>query len=390
MSETIGSRVFRVNTNLSTRRSVSLASNIDAPKLPGQMPIPSSFNDPRVAKDDGDVTASVATMRAGMAKPVDQTDCGQCYIVATLQHLHDTLAVSDPNIPNLNPLYVLMNMQTGCGGGSPIDVNGFVSVHGVIPDDVDDGRFSLKQYENAAPDTLQRDIPGLKERMGEFFRGDKSSSTRFFKSKPQVSVFGEMHRNDPNPEDHPESMDTIKKYILTQGSVVFAMPIRNDFQAYWSNGGNERPYVTDPSSPMIGGHAIVCVGWNDSVPIPYWVVRNSWGTTGPLRNGYGRIAMFWPGGHNGQPEFNRELWLGSNANALGGIMAIHAEGEVQRKSILLPFEMSVQRGLSAGYYGNMLYPSVIIISVLSTLLVVMVVLVFVISKRNKRRFSSFL
>jgi hypothetical protein len=43
-----------------------------------------------------------------------------------------------------------------------------------------------------------------------------------------------------------------------------------------------------------GGHAVLCVGYNDSDPDPakhYWVMLNSWGTTPGRPNGLFRIPM---------------------------------------------------------------------------------------------------
>lgn len=51
--------------------------------------------------------------------------------------------------------------------------------------------------------------------------------------------------------------------------------------------------ILSPSTCACGGpmdHAVVVVGYNTTVPEPYWIIRNSWGTAWG-EQGYGRLAM---------------------------------------------------------------------------------------------------
>ncbi|WP_440949552.1 C1 family peptidase [Methanosphaerula subterraneus] len=73
----------------------------------------------------------------------------------------------------------------------------------------------------------------------------------------------------------------------------------NDFDTFWNNQGEEA--VWDPSryagraydSSTGGGHAVVCVGYDDTDPNNrYWILVNSWGTAGGKRpNGIFRMKM---------------------------------------------------------------------------------------------------
>ncbi len=73
----------------------------------------------------------------------------------------------------------------------------------------------------------------------------------------------------------------------------------NEFDTFWNNQGEDA--VWDPSryagraydSSTGGGHAVVCVGYDDTDPNNrYWILINSWGTAGGKRpNGIFRMKM---------------------------------------------------------------------------------------------------
>jgi len=88
------------------------------------------------------------------------------------------------------------------------------------------------------------------------------------------------------------STDTanIKNYIYTQGPVMVWMPVFDDFPWYDAYFWQYYFYGHSPSGSY-GGHFVVIVGWDDQGPgtgDDYWMVRNSWGTSGgDVNSGYG-------------------------------------------------------------------------------------------------------
>jgi hypothetical protein len=92
------------------------------------------------------------------------------------------------------------------------------------------------------------------------------------------------------------------KSVLDQNKAVwFAFILPNssaweDFFAFWDSGNETAVYEMDkfngtPCSE-VGGHAVLCVGYNDEDPSnSYWVMLNSWGTTPGRPNGLFRINM---------------------------------------------------------------------------------------------------
>ena len=88
------------------------------------------------------------------------------------------------------------------------------------------------------------------------------------------------------------STDTanIKNNLYTHGPVMVWMPVFDDFPWYDATFWQYYFYAHAPSGTY-GGHFVVIVGWDDQAPgtgDDYWIVRNSWGTSGgDVNSGYG-------------------------------------------------------------------------------------------------------
>jgi len=86
------------------------------------------------------------------------------------------------------------------------------------------------------------------------------------------------------------STANIKNYIYTHGPIIVWMPIFSDFPWYDANFWQTHFYSHSPNGTY-AGHAVVIVGWNDQgagTADDYWIVRNSWGTSGgDVNDGYG-------------------------------------------------------------------------------------------------------
>lgn len=82
----------------------------------------------------------------------------------------------------------------------------------------------------------------------------------------------------------------IKNYIYTHGPVMVWMPVFDDFPWYDASFWQYSFYSHSPSGSY-GGHFVVIVGWDDQgagTADDYWIVRNSWGTSGgDVNEGYG-------------------------------------------------------------------------------------------------------
>lgn len=67
------------------------------------------------------------------------------------------------------------------------------------------------------------------------------------------------------------SIAEIKQILVNDGPVAAHMTVYSDFYNY--DGG----IYTHQSETVVGGHAVVIVGYNDS--LGYWICKNSWGTS---------------------------------------------------------------------------------------------------------------
>jgi hypothetical protein len=83
---------------------------------------------------------------------------------------------------------------------------------------------------------------------------------------------------------------TIKSYLYTHGPVMVWMPVFSDFPWYDASFW-QAYYYSHGTSGSYDGHFVVIVGWDDQGPgtgDDYWIVRNSWGTSGgDVNSGYG-------------------------------------------------------------------------------------------------------
>ena len=73
------------------------------------------------------------------------------------------------------------------------------------------------------------------------------------------------------------------KSALTRAPIVAAPDLLSDF-FYYKTG------IYEPVSGYNIGHAVCIVGYDTTGPVPYWIVKNSWGT-GWGENGFCRIKM---------------------------------------------------------------------------------------------------
>lgn len=286
-------------------------------------------------------------------EPWDQQDCGSCYCIAALQCFRGALSYLDKKLhPPLSEIYTVAlmmmdpdnNNSVACGGGNPVDVNAFLNEHGVPEDKVPDVELlktNPDKYEKEyskwihllmpKEDYQRKLLEGVETIFNEFEKIYKKKPFNVFRSYDRVIRFDEGPTARRTKQGSAQFKQNVKKCIKAYGSVIFGFEVYTDFSYYWNQtpkwtlGGkftNEDPYYVGASGDKgkeEGGHAVTCIGWNDKAKVPYWIIRNSWGKTGPFKNGLGRFAMFFP---ESDERYNEELALGASDNKMGGVVAI--------------------------------------------------------------------
>jgi len=88
------------------------------------------------------------------------------------------------------------------------------------------------------------------------------------------------------------SRDTLKKYIMNEGPVVTSLVVTDWEKGYNGSYVLNPPLPPDPDTINKDRHAVVLIGWNDSMSDKnvsgHWLFKNSWGTSWG-DNGYGKI-----------------------------------------------------------------------------------------------------
>jgi hypothetical protein len=84
--------------------------------------------------------------------------------------------------------------------------------------------------------------------------------------------------------------NNIKASLYSDGPAYFRYDVYEDFQTFWNSAPAGSVY-RQVSGAFSGGHAVLIIGWDDSKQA--WLCRNSWGVSGPNRDGTFWIA--WSG-----------------------------------------------------------------------------------------------
>lgn len=274
-----------------------------------------------------------------LQKPGNQLGCGSCWAFSTASMFRDRVAIAlkNPNIPLLSPTYILSGtvmgsnfttkygMMHGCMGGSPAAACDFLEQYGTCEEDC--WPYSWCTIKNSGcaagyasnsllpcfepnkclrmPDALPQvqkssvccdsgKMPTKCETKtlpfcgttGPYDVGCRNYTDSVISSfQPYKAVVGSTHSIAPT---NVADLDLIKKEIITNGPVVASFLVYQNFENYKSG------VYTTGDGPIMGGHAVVIVGWDDKPsdsPFPCWIVRNSWSEKWG-EQGYVRIAMY--------------------------------------------------------------------------------------------------
>jgi len=201
----------------------------------------------------------------------NQAQCGSCYAYSALGMMESRFRIASNNTlqPTLSTQDIVScsNYSQGCEGGFPYLVAGKYGR--------DYGFIDEACYPYEGRDTECR--PFVNPQPGCTHRRYRTSSYYYVGGYYGLS-----------------NEERMKQEIMANGPISVSFEVYDDFKYY--RGGvythQFTKYLSDPENPFhLVNHAVLMVGWgvtNDDKRIPYWIVKNSWGTSWG-ENGYFRI-----------------------------------------------------------------------------------------------------
>jgi len=183
--------------------------------------------------------------------------CGSCWAFSTSSAFADRLKIASkaawPEI-TLAP-QVLVNCvgpNSTCHGGSPRAAYEYMRVHG-IPDE------TCAPYEAA-------DLACTPENICKTCDFDLSDPTKLCKAQPKFALHYVAEHGSVL------GVQQMMAEINARGPIACVIAVTDAFETY--SGG----LFVDPTGRVAPDHVVSIVGWGSQNGVPYWIVRNSWGT----------------------------------------------------------------------------------------------------------------
>jgi len=229
----------------------------------------------------------------------NQGDCGNCWAWAGTGVMEIALSVQEGIRDRLSVQYINSCQWDAigkpyCAGGRLGDVADFYDpVTGYDP--LTDGVGQCIPWANSAAHWQS----------GDWLPGPACGSVSIYPNYPITAIREQVIPTLPadGVTNQAAAIANIKS-VLNQGRGIwfgFFLPdgaAWSDFQYFWDYGAESEVYDMDRfcGTPYHagtgGGHAVLCVGYNDHDPDNrYWIMLNSWGTTARRPNGLFRVNM---------------------------------------------------------------------------------------------------
>ncbi|HUV37165.1 MAG TPA: C1 family peptidase [Patescibacteria group bacterium] len=190
----------------------------------------------------------------GCITPIkNQLACGSCWAFTAIACLESHILIEGSQTPyDLSEQYVVScdNTNWGCGGGN---------VH-------------VFNWMQAHPAVLEADFP---------YTATNAPCT------PPYPTISENFTNwyTLTPKDEVQF-----KAALAGGPLWTGFRVYQDFMDYWNkNATYPNDVYYHSTGSMLGLHAILLIGYDDSLEGGCWICKNSWGNTGPTGEGIFKI-----------------------------------------------------------------------------------------------------
>lgn len=253
----------------------------------------------------------------------DQGLCGSCFAFASIGSAADRFCLSetnhlidskgyrhlfsvqeflscnepedDPDFPGLSP------QKWGCGGGYFLAASKYLIKQGAVLQDhypytskctmegdgvVNDEKHLESTHigrHDRTCETMEKWIP--RDLLPCACQGHSGKMRVCADTDTTPTKVQSMYRlpnvQDINPHTgtfytHAETEEMMKIDLMTEGSLYAAFRVYEDFDGYFHD--NPSGVYQHRMGQMVGGHAIIIVGWGVKDGVKYWLIRNSWGT----------------------------------------------------------------------------------------------------------------
>lgn len=236
-----------------------------------------------VYDDTAPFPLAVDWRQAGAVTPVkNQGRCGCCWAISTVGALEGAAAITS----NFTWLDTLAHQQLvscdkahkGCNGGFPAAAFDYADDQGVA-------QWAHYPYTDGATGETTKDC-NLKGKPIEVEAGEG------FK----VNYYGNV-----GDDTYTLRVERLK-YALSAGPVAVSVKSNCARLMLYRKGvlTEDADCKCGPTNDPCHDHAVLMVGYNDQDPVPYWIVKNSWGRLWG-EQGYVRIAQL-------NPDDNEDSW----------------------------------------------------------------------------------
>lgn len=317
--------------NLQFSKNNKLQSTRSFRRLRGATTLPEEWNNYTAPSGASDTKYSLTTI------PQNQRSCGSCFAFAVANAISDAFVFQGLAFnPNLSPMSILSCMSKdatgdpeanlGCDGGNPEQVLQTIALKGIPSQHCMDydSMCSVDPYcmgtkNSTDPKLINQVIPSC----GCCIASKDTHYRYYIRNSPnpqdlESSILLSYNSSAANPNDpriDKDAVQKIKEHLYKYATCPTGFIIKGNFTGDASKVPGQFDltagvYVETENysgnqadvDAINGGHAVCIVGWgiqkavfipslNKTIDLPYWMVRNTWGTDWGF-GGYFKFAMY--------------------------------------------------------------------------------------------------